>query len=68
MISKYTGFALLKLSDIELTPTESFGLPIQVHDLSSTRCADDQTLADSLGLEGVGWVLVRPDGHTMATG
>ena len=65
---EYTGFALLKLSDIELTPTESFGLPIQVHDLSSTRCADDQTLADSLGLEGVGWVLVRPDGHTMAVG
>ncbi|MEM7281890.1 MAG: FAD-dependent monooxygenase [Pseudomonadota bacterium] len=65
---EYTGFTLLKLNANDPDPTQTFGLPMTVHDLSNTQSADNQSLVDSLGVEAVSWVLVRPDGHTMALG
>lgn len=62
----YTGFSFLNLGNAEAIPVQIFGLPVQVHDLPSALCSDGQILSESLGVDSIDWVLVRPDGHVMA--
>ena len=64
----YKSYSVLKFGSADAGSLNTFGLPLQVHDLSLLHCPDNSTIAESLGLDGVGWVLVRPDGHTSAVG
>ena len=63
----YTSFTLLAGEDGHTPSSETYGLTARTVPLS-TRCSDGKSLAETFGLTPNSWVLVRPDGHVMASG
>ena len=63
----YTAFTLLTADADEAASHETFGVPVNVVDVTSLRCPDGTPCSEALELPAGGWALVRPDGHVMAS-